>query len=103
MDRGGEWSLATANVIALFVSLRYSILPWTGAQYLCFAMLFGAMLVALAAAELVRAVGHLPRARLWLGVLLAMASLSFRYFESPWLRLNDVLPPQPASSMPTGS
>jgi peptidoglycan/LPS O-acetylase OafA/YrhL len=39
---------------------------------------------------------------IWLGGLVAAAYLSYRYFESPWLRLKgNLLPPQPPS-MPTG-
>jgi hypothetical protein len=59
-----EWSLAIANVIALLVSLRYSILPWAGGHYHLFAMFFGAMLLAQAAADLEHAVRAQPRVRL---------------------------------------
>lgn len=35
---------------------------------------------------------------LWLAVLLAMAVVSFRFYESPWLRMKDgVMPPRPSS------
>jgi 4-amino-4-deoxy-L-arabinose transferase-like glycosyltransferase len=41
-----EWSLAVANVVVLFVSLRYAVLDYAGGHYHVFAMLFAAWLVA---------------------------------------------------------
>lgn len=43
-----EWALAAANVVVLFVSLRYAVLDYAGGHYHVFAMLFAAWLVAMA-------------------------------------------------------
>jgi 4-amino-4-deoxy-L-arabinose transferase-like glycosyltransferase len=42
-----EWALAAANVVVLFVSLRYAVLDYAGGHYHVFAMLFAAWLVAM--------------------------------------------------------
>lgn len=91
-----EWSLAIANVIALFVSLRYSMLPWAGAHYHVFAMFFGAMLVAQAAAELIRAVRHVPRVRLALSSAAAVSLVaSYVYSVHIHRALDTVAVPAP--------
>lgn len=41
-----EWSLALANLIVLFVSMRYTVLDYAGGHYHVFAMLFAAWLLA---------------------------------------------------------
>jgi hypothetical protein len=91
-----EWSLAIANVIALFVSLRYSILPWAGAQYHLYAMFFGAMLVAQAAADLIHAVWHVPRVRPALyGAAAASLVVSYAYSVHVQRALEKVAVPAP--------